>query len=202
MSHCLVRAATTPLPPRPPVPSFARNTCLNPEETVIFLFFYFLSVSAARWPATLDHSSVVSLILFMTTTSPYPLPSSFHMFLFSSRLTPSAPPLTSPPLRYCLFEFAVSIVFPSSAASPVTEHRCNYAPIIRITRARPPHTNTQAVRQAGREASSRTRERFGCEIYKNQTQMNLIADLMGTAGGNGDLWGWEGTAGAALGEAR
>lgn len=32
--------------------------------------------------------------------------------------------------------------------------------------------------------------------------MNLIADLMGTVRGNVDLWGWEGTAGAALGEAR
>lgn len=123
-----------------------------------FFLFFFLSVSAARWPATLDHSSVVSFILFMTTTtttSPSPLPSSFHMFLFSPPLTPSAPHLPSPPLRYCLFEFAVSIVFPSSAASPVTEHRCNYAPIISVTHAHHTQTRRQLGRQAGKQVPER-----------------------------------------------
>lgn len=159
MSRCLVIAATTPLSP-PRVPSFARNTCLNPEETgFIYLFLFFIRLRCEM--AGYFRSFLCSVIYIIhdhhhhhLPLSP-PLPSSFHMFLFSSPLTPSAPHLPSPPLRYCLFEFAVSIVFPSSAASPVTEHRCNYAPIISVTHAHHTQTRRQLGRQAGKQVPER-----------------------------------------------
>lgn len=158
VSRCLVTAATVSPPPTS-MPSFAQNTCLNPD------LFFFQSL------ATLDHLSVVSFILFMTTSSPSPLELPYVSFFVTAHPLPFPSPTL--PLLYCLFKFAVWIVLPSSAASPVIEHRCNYAPIISITRPR--HTNTQAVRQAGRVASSRTHKCLGCKISpkKTRTKKNI-----------------------------